>query len=100
VGDVQNLDMWLEVNGQRMQTGNTCTMIFGVAEIVSYLSWFTTLCPGDLITTGTPPGLGLGHKPEPLYLKPGDQIRLGIEKLRDPAAGRDPVAARERVDRC
>jgi 2,4-didehydro-3-deoxy-L-rhamnonate hydrolase len=80
VGDVQNLDMWLDLNGKRMQTGNTKTMIFGVAEIVAYLSEFMTLEPGDLITTGTPPGVGLGQKP-PLYLKPGDTVRLGIEKL-------------------
>jgi 2-keto-4-pentenoate hydratase/2-oxohepta-3-ene-1,7-dioic acid hydratase in catechol pathway len=63
-----------------MQTGNTKTMIFGVAEIVSYLSEFMTLEPGDLITTGTPPGVGLGQKP-PLYLKAGDTVRLGIQKL-------------------
>lgn len=80
VGDVQNLDMWLDLNGQRMQTGNTKTMIFGVAEIVSYLSEFMTLEPGDLITTGTPPGVGLGQEP-PLYLKAGDTVRLGIQKL-------------------
>ncbi|HEX8471364.1 MAG TPA: fumarylacetoacetate hydrolase family protein [Brevundimonas sp.] len=81
VGDVQNLAMWLDVNGKRVQTGNTNTMIFGVAEIVSYLSEFMTLEPGDLITTGTPPGVGLGQKPEPWYLKAGDTVRLGIEKL-------------------
>jgi 2,4-diketo-3-deoxy-L-fuconate hydrolase len=81
VGDVQALDMWLDLNGQRMQTGNTKTMIFGVAKLVSYLSEFMTLEPGDIITTGTPPGVGLGHKPEPLYLKAGDKVRLGIEKL-------------------
>ena len=80
VGDVQNLDMWLDLNGQRMQTGNTRTMIFGVAEIVTYLSEFMTLEPGDLITTGTPPGVGLGQTP-PLYLKAGDTVRLGIQKL-------------------
>lgn len=81
VGDPQNLDMWLEVNGRRMQTGNTRTMIFSVAVIVSYLSRFMTLEPGDIITTGTPPGVGMGHKPEPIYLAPGDTIRLGVEKL-------------------
>ncbi|MEN5364744.1 fumarylacetoacetate hydrolase family protein [Brevundimonas intermedia] len=81
VGDVQNLDMWLDVNGKRVQTGNTRTMIFSVAEIVSYVSEFMTLEPGDLITTGTPPGVGLGQKPEPWYLKAGDTVRLGIEKL-------------------
>ena len=81
VGDVQALDMGLDLNGKRMQTGNTKTMIFGVAEIVSYVSQFMTLEPGDLITTGTPPGVGLGQKPEPFYLKPGDVMELGIEKL-------------------
>src|SRR6185437_12644181 len=81
VGDVQNLDMWLDVNGQRMQTGNTRTMIFGVARIVSYLSHFMTLEPGDIITTGTPPGVGMGRKPDPVFLAAGDTIRLGIEKL-------------------
>jgi 2,4-diketo-3-deoxy-L-fuconate hydrolase len=81
VGDPQNLDMWLDLNGKRMQTGNTRTMIFGVAELVAYVSRFMTLEPGDLITTGTPPGVGMGQKPEPFYLKPGDVIRLGIEKL-------------------
>ncbi|WP_369060286.1 fumarylacetoacetate hydrolase family protein [Caulobacter sp. 73W] len=81
VGDVQQLDMWLDLNGKRMQTGNTKTMIFGVAEIVSYVSQFMTLEPGDLITTGTPPGVGLGQKPEPFYLKAGDVMTLGIEKL-------------------
>ena len=81
VGDVQALHMWLDLNGKRMQTGNTKTMIFGVAEIVSYVSQFMTLEPGDLITTGTPPGVGLGQKPEPFYLKPGDVMELGIEKL-------------------
>ncbi|WP_426041024.1 fumarylacetoacetate hydrolase family protein [Brevundimonas sp. TWP2-3-4b1] len=81
VADVQNLDMWLDLNGTRMQTGNTRTMIFGVAEIVAYVSQFMTLEPGDLITTGTPPGVGLGQKPEPFYLKPGDVMRLGIQGL-------------------
>jgi 2,4-didehydro-3-deoxy-L-rhamnonate hydrolase len=81
VGDVQSLDMWLEVNGQRMQTGNTRTMIFSVATIVSYVSRFMTLEPGDIITTGTPPGVGMGRKPEPMYLAAGDRIRLGIAKL-------------------
>lgn len=81
VGDVQNLDMWLEVNGERMQKGNTRTMVFSVAKIVSYLSQFMTLEPGDIITTGTPPGVGMGRKPEPIYLAAGDIMRLGIEKL-------------------
>ena len=82
VGDPQNLDMWLDVNGKRMQTGNTRTMVFGCAFLVSYLSRFMTLMPGDVITTGTPPGVGLGFKP-PIYLKAGDKISLGIEKLGD-----------------
>ena len=81
IGDVQSLDMWLELNGRRMQTGNTRTMIFGVTKVVSYLSCFMTLEPGDIITTGTPPGVGMGQKPEPVYLAPGDTMRLGIEKL-------------------
>jgi 2,4-didehydro-3-deoxy-L-rhamnonate hydrolase len=81
VGDVQNLDMWLDVNGERQQTGNTRTMIFGVATLVSYISRFLTLEPGDIITTGTPPGVGMGKKPQSVYLKAGDSIRLGIGKL-------------------
>src|SRR5579872_3884931 len=81
VGDVQKLDMWLDVNGQRMQTGNTRTMIFGVAKLVSYTSQFITLEPGDIITTGTPPGVGAGKKPSPVFLEPGDTVRLGIAKL-------------------
>jgi 2-keto-4-pentenoate hydratase/2-oxohepta-3-ene-1,7-dioic acid hydratase in catechol pathway len=81
VGDPQNLGMWLEVNGHRYQNGSTRTMIFGVAKLVSYLSRFMTLEPGDCITTGTPPGVGMGVKPSPVFLKPGDVIRLGIEKL-------------------
>ena len=70
------MDLWLDVNGQRRQTGNTRTMIFGVAHIVSYLSRFMALQPGDVIPTGTPPGVGMGHKP-PLYLKAGDVVTLG-----------------------
>jgi 2-keto-4-pentenoate hydratase/2-oxohepta-3-ene-1,7-dioic acid hydratase in catechol pathway len=81
VGDPQDLAMWLEVNGRRVQDGSTRTMAFGVARIVSYLSEFMTLEPGDIITTGTPPGVGMGQKPEPWYLKPGDIVTLGIEKL-------------------
>ena len=81
VGDVQNLSMWLEVNGHRYQKGSTKTMIFGAAQIVSYLSRFMTLNPGDLITTGTPPGVGLGVKPNPVFLKPGDTMRVYIERL-------------------
>ncbi len=76
----QKLAMWLDLNGRRQQTGNTKTMIFSVAKIVSHLSQFMTLMPGDVITTGTPPGVGLGHKP-PLYLKKGDVMTLGIEGL-------------------
>ncbi len=81
VGDPQNLAMWLEVNGKRVQDGSTKTMIFGVAEIVAYVSEFMILLPGDIITTGTPPGVGMGQKPDPVYLKPGDVVTLGIEKL-------------------
>lgn len=80
-GDPQNLAMWLEVNGHRWQNGSTKTMIFGVAELVSYVSRFMTLYPGDLITTGTPPGVGLGAKPNPVFLKPGDVMHLGIAGL-------------------
>ncbi len=80
VKDPQNLAMFLDVNGERMQTGNTATMIFGVATILSYVSQFMTLLPGDLITTGTPPGVGLGKKP-PIFLKPGDVMKLGIAGL-------------------
>ncbi len=81
VPDPQNLSMWLDVNGQRRQTGNTRTMIFSVAQIVSYVSRFMTLYPGDLIATGTPPGVGMGIKPAPVFLKDGDVMHLGIEGL-------------------
>ena len=81
VGDPQNLDMWLDVNGKRMQSGSTRTMIFTVRTLVSYISRFMTLNPGDLITTGTPPGVGMGVKPSPVYLKAGDVVELGISKL-------------------
>jgi 2-keto-4-pentenoate hydratase/2-oxohepta-3-ene-1,7-dioic acid hydratase in catechol pathway len=81
VPDPQNLDMWLEVNGRRFQNGSTRTMIFGVAQLVSYISRFMTLYPGDLISTGTPPGVGMGCKPSPVYLKPGDTMRLSISGL-------------------
>ncbi|HVP88941.1 MAG TPA: fumarylacetoacetate hydrolase family protein [Casimicrobiaceae bacterium] len=81
IKDPQNLDMWLDVNGARRQTGNTRTMIFGVAALVSDLSKCMTLLPGDIITTGTPPGVGLGMKPEPQFLKPGDVVTLGIKGL-------------------
>jgi len=80
VPDPQDLSLWLELNGKRVQDGNSRTMVFGVASLVSYLSRFMTLYPGDLISTGTPPGVGLGMKP-PLYLKPGDEMRLGISGL-------------------
>jgi len=81
VGDVQSLSMWLDVNGERMQTGSTSTMIFGVHFLVAYISNFMALEPGDIITTGTPPGVGMGKKPQPRFLHPGDVVRLGIEKL-------------------
>lgn len=80
VGDLHNLEMWLDVNGERMQTGSTSTMIFDCAKIVSYLSECMTLMPGDLVCTGTPPGVGMGMKP-PRFLKAGDVMTLGIEKL-------------------
>jgi 2,4-diketo-3-deoxy-L-fuconate hydrolase len=80
VPNPQKLAMWLDINGKRVQTGNTKTMIFNVAKIVSYVSEFMTLEPGDVITTGTPPGVGLGMKP-PVYLKKGDVMTLGIEGL-------------------
>ena len=81
IKDVQNLDMFLDVDGKRMQTGNTRTMVFGVATLVSYVSQFMRLDPGDLITTGTPPGVGMGMKPKPVYLKGGETIHLGIAGL-------------------
>lgn len=81
VGDVDDLRMWLEVDGHRYQDGSTRTMIFKVPYIVHYLSQFMSLQPGDVISTGTPPGVGLGQKPEPVYLKPGQVMRLGIDGL-------------------
>lgn len=80
VPDPQNLNLWLDLNGERQQTGSTATMIFSVAHIVSYLSQFMSLQPGDLVCTGTPPGVGLGQKP-PRFLKAGDVMRLGIDGL-------------------
>lgn len=80
VPDPQNLDLWLDVNGKRYQSGSTATMIFPVAEIIAYLSQFMTLLPGDIISTGTPPGVGLGQKP-PHFLQAGDRMALGIEGL-------------------
>ena len=81
VEDPQKLDMWLDVNGKRMQTGNTKTMIFTVAQVISHLSLLFTLHPGDVISTGTPPGVGMGIKPEPVYLKDGDVMELSIQGL-------------------
>ena len=81
IRDPQSLDMALELNGKRMQSGNTRTMIFGVAKIVSHVSQYMTLLPGDIIATGTPPGVGLGVKPQPVFLKPGDVLTLSIQGL-------------------
>jgi 2-keto-4-pentenoate hydratase/2-oxohepta-3-ene-1,7-dioic acid hydratase in catechol pathway len=81
IPDPQALAMWLDVDGERMQSGSTKTMVFGVKQLVSYISHFITLHPGDIISTGTPPGVGMGKKPSPIYLKPGQTIRLGIEGL-------------------
>jgi 2,4-diketo-3-deoxy-L-fuconate hydrolase len=81
IRDPQNLDMWLDVNGKRMQSGNTRTMIFSCAQIVAHVSQYMTLLPGDVITTGTPPGVGMGVKPSPVFLKPGDVMALGIRGL-------------------
>jgi len=81
VSDPQDLPLWTEVNGKRFQDGSTQTMIFGVVKLVSYVSHFITLQPGDVIATGTPPGVGSGVKPEPVFLKLGDVMRLGIEGL-------------------
>ncbi|KAB2873071.1 MAG: fumarylacetoacetate hydrolase family protein [Bauldia sp.] len=81
IKDVQDLDLFLDVNGKRMQTGSTKTMIFGVAHLVSYLSQFMMLEAGDVITTGTPPGVGMGMKPKPRFLKGGETVRLGIAGL-------------------
>ncbi len=80
VPDPQNLNLWLEVDGHRYQSGSTSTMVFGVAHLISYLSRFMSLQPGDIISTGTPPGVGLGQKP-PVYLRPGNVMRLGIDGL-------------------
>ena len=81
VGDPQDLDLWLDVDDKRYQDGNTRTMIFGVAFLIHYLSQYFTLQPGDVISTGTPPGVGLGQKPNPIYLRSGQKMHLGIEKL-------------------
>ena len=85
VPDPQALSMWLEVNGKKVQNGSTKTMVFGVAHLVSYISRFMTLMPGDLISTGTPPGVGMGQKPSAWYLKAGDTMRLGIAGLGEQA---------------
>jgi 2,4-diketo-3-deoxy-L-fuconate hydrolase len=81
VGDPQSLNIYLDVNGKRMQTGNTGNMIFSVRHLIAYVSRFMTLYAGDLLITGTPPGVGLGHKPQPIFLKEGDVMHLGIDKL-------------------
>ncbi len=81
ITDPQSLEMWLDVNGKRMQTGNTRTMIFPVAKIIAHVSQYMTLLPGDIITTGTPPGVGMGVRPSPVFLKPGDVMTLGIRGL-------------------
>jgi 2,4-didehydro-3-deoxy-L-rhamnonate hydrolase len=81
VGDPQNLEMFLNLNGRRMQTGNTRRMIFPVRQLIAYVSRFMTLTAGDLLITGTPPGVGMGHKPNPIFLAVGDEMHLGIEKL-------------------
>lgn len=81
IADPHSLNLWLEVDGKRYQDGNTSTMIFRIPQIISYLSRFMSLHPGDVISTGTPPGVGMGQKPTPLYLKAGQTMRLGIEGL-------------------
>ena len=81
IPEPHNLSIWQEVNGKRYQDGNTSNMIFRVDEIVSYVSQFMTLLPGDIIATGTPAGVGLGQKPEPVYLSPGQTLQLGIDGL-------------------
>lgn len=81
VSDPQSLKMWLEVDGHRYQNGSTKTMIFGVRHLVHYISQFMSLQPGDIISTGTPPGVGMGIKPDPIWLKPGQTMRLGVEGL-------------------
>jgi len=93
VRDPQALDMWLDVNGKRMQSGNTRTMIFGVAKCISHVSQYMTLMPGDIIATGTPPGVGLGIKPTPVFLKPGDVMTLGIRGLGEQRQKVVPFAA-------
>ena len=93
IEDPQKLDMWLDVNGERMQTGSTATMVFGVKKLVSYISQFMIFEPGDVITTGTPPGVGMGKKP-PHFLKPGDTVSLGIDRARPSGATRRRLQGR------
>jgi 2-keto-4-pentenoate hydratase/2-oxohepta-3-ene-1,7-dioic acid hydratase in catechol pathway len=81
IEDINNLHLWLQVNGKMMQNSNTSNLIFKIPFLVSYISRFMTLLPGDVISTGTPPGVGMGQKPEPIYLKVGDQVELGIDGL-------------------
>jgi 2,4-diketo-3-deoxy-L-fuconate hydrolase len=81
VADPQNLNLWLDVNGKRMQTGDTSKMIFGVRTLIAYVSRYMTLMPGDIIATGTPPGVGMGIKPQPVWLAPGDRMSLGIDGM-------------------
>jgi 2-keto-4-pentenoate hydratase/2-oxohepta-3-ene-1,7-dioic acid hydratase in catechol pathway len=83
ISDPQNLHLWLEVDGHRYQDGNTSTMIYGVSYLISYLSQFFSLQPGDVISTGTPPGVGMGQKPDPIYLRPGQVVHLSIDGLGD-----------------
>jgi 2,4-diketo-3-deoxy-L-fuconate hydrolase len=96
VGDPQNLEIFLDLNDRRMQSGNTQRMIFPVRQLIAYVSRFMTLYAGDLLITGTPPGVGLGQKPAPVFLKPGDQMHLGIEKLGEQR--QKVVAWRHRAD--
>ena len=81
IEDVNNIPMWLTVNGKKFQNSNTSNLVFKIPFLVHYLSQFMTLLPGDIISTGTPPGVGLGIKPDPIYIKPGDIIELGMDGL-------------------
>jgi 2-keto-4-pentenoate hydratase/2-oxohepta-3-ene-1,7-dioic acid hydratase in catechol pathway len=81
IADPHSLPLWLEVNGKRVQNGTTANLIFGIPKLISYISEFMTLYPGDVISTGTPAGVGMGQKPTPWYLKAGDQLRLGVQGL-------------------
>ncbi|MCG8491824.1 MAG: fumarylacetoacetate hydrolase family protein [Sneathiellales bacterium] len=93
ISDPQNVNLWLDIDGKRFQNGNTDKMIFGVAEVISYLSNFMTLEPGDIISTGTPPGVGMGQKPEPVYLKVGQSVKLGVEGLGEQSQKTIPATA-------